>query len=83
MLVTLDKETLDQRPLELAYRYARCRCLMAREQTLEVDAAGVRAATDEALSALNDAQKIRRALTSISDTASGTRADVRLRCSRA
>jgi hypothetical protein len=73
MLVTLDKETLDQRPLELAYRYARCRCLMAREQTLEVDAAGVRAATDEALSALNEAQRIRRALTSISDTASGTR----------
>lgn len=73
MLVTLDKETLDQRALELAYRYARCRCLMAREQTLEVDAAGVRVATDEALSALNDAQKIRRALTSISDTASGTR----------
>ncbi len=73
MLVTLDKETLDQRALELAYRYARCRCLMAREQTLDVDAAGVRAATDEALSALNDAQKIRRALTGISDTASGTR----------
>jgi hypothetical protein len=73
MLVTLDKESLDHHALELAFRYARCRCLMAREQTLEVDAAGVRAATDEALSALNDAQKIRLALTNISNTASGTR----------
>ena len=73
MLVTLDKETLDQHALGLAYRYARCRCLMAREQGLEVDAAGVRAATDEALSALSDAQKIRLALTNITNTASGTR----------
>ncbi len=73
MLVTLDRESLDQHALELAYRYARCRCLMASEQTLEVDAAGVRAATDEALSALNDALKIRLSLTNITNTASGTR----------
>ena len=64
MLVTLDKESLDPRPLELAYRYARCRCLMAREKELEVDAAGVRDAADEALSALKDAQRIRGSLTS-------------------
>ena len=63
MIVTLDKESLDPRPLELAYRYARCRSLMARERTLEVDAAGVRAATEEALSALKNAQGIRGALT--------------------
>jgi hypothetical protein len=73
MLVALDKESHDLRALELAYRYARCRCLMARERTLEVDAAGVQAAAEEALSALKDAQKVRLALTNISTTADGTR----------
>ena len=34
MIVTLDKETFDGRALELAYRYARCRCLMAAEREL-------------------------------------------------
>jgi len=63
MIVTLDRETLDARPLELAYRYARCRCLMATERELRVDAAGVRDAADEALSALREAQKIRTCLT--------------------
>ena len=46
---------------------------MARERTLEVDAAGVQAAAEEALSALKDAQKVRLALTNISTTADGTR----------
>jgi len=63
MIVALDRESLDPRPLELAYRYARCRCLMARERSLQVDAAGVRDAAEEALSALKDAQRIRVALT--------------------
>ena len=63
MIVTLDKETLDARALELAYRYARCRCLMAVERQLEIDAPGVRDAAEEALSALKDAQKIRSSLT--------------------
>src|SRR4051794_21649782 len=63
MIVTLDRETLDPRALELAYRYARCRCLMAAERDLALDAAGVRDAADEALSALREAQKIRSALT--------------------
>ncbi|MEJ7718456.1 MAG: hypothetical protein WKF31_11010 [Thermoleophilaceae bacterium] len=63
MIVALDRETLDPRPLELAYRYARCRCLMALESDLEVDAAGVRAANEEALSALREAQSIKLALT--------------------
>jgi hypothetical protein len=63
MIVTLDKEELDGRALELAYRYARCRCLMAAERDLALDAAGVRDAAEEALSALRDAQKIRSSLT--------------------
>jgi hypothetical protein len=63
MIVTLDKESLDAHALELAYRYARCRCLMTAERELAVDAAGVRDAAEEALSALKDAQKIRSSLT--------------------
>jgi hypothetical protein len=63
LIVVLDRDELDPRALELAYRLARCRCLMASEKLLEVDAAGVRDAAEEALSALRDAQKIRRSLT--------------------
>jgi hypothetical protein len=63
MIVTLDRETLDTRALELAYRYARCRCLMATERDLALDAVGVRDAAEEALSALREAQRIRSSLT--------------------
>jgi hypothetical protein len=63
MIVTLDRDARDARALELAYRYARCRCLMAAERDLALDAAGVRDAAEEALSALRDAQKIRSSLT--------------------
>src|SRR6266511_1519276 len=37
MVVALDKDELDPRALELAYRYARCRCLMAGEKLLDLD----------------------------------------------
>jgi hypothetical protein len=68
MIVTLDRETLDGRGLELAYRYARCRCLMATERDLALDAPGVRDAAEEALSALRDAQRIRSSLTGASNS---------------
>jgi len=74
MIVALDRETFDPRSLELAYRYARCRCLMSVERTLEVDAAGVRTAAEEALSALRDAQRIRSSLTGASNSVEGARA---------
>src|SRR5207247_51385 len=61
MIVTLDKETLDPRGLELAYRYARCRSLMSAERELARDAAGVRDAADEALSPRKDPPRLRRA----------------------
>jgi hypothetical protein len=73
MIVTLDRETIEPRALELAYRYARCRCLMAVERELEIDAAGVRAAAEEALSALKDAQKVRRSLTGASNSVESAR----------
>jgi hypothetical protein len=73
MIVTLDKDTLDERALELAYRYARCRCLMTVERELELDAPGVRDATEEALAALKDAQKIRASLTGATKSVAGAR----------
>jgi putative lipoic acid-binding regulatory protein len=68
MIVTLDREMLDARALELAYRYARCRCLMSAERELALDAAGVRDAAEEALSALREAQKVRSSLTGASNS---------------
>jgi hypothetical protein len=73
MIVTLDRDELDPRPLELAYRYARCRVLMAGERELELDAAGVRDAAEEALSALRDAQSVRGALTGASNNVDSAR----------
>jgi hypothetical protein len=73
MIVALDKETMDPAALELAYRYARCRCLMAAERDLALDAAGVRDAAEEALSALKDAQKIRSSLTGASKSVDAAR----------
>jgi hypothetical protein len=46
---------------------------MARERTLQVDAAGVRAATEEALSALRNAQGIRGALTGATNNVASAR----------
>jgi hypothetical protein len=73
MIVALDRETFDARALELAYRYARCRCLMTAERELQIDGAGVRDAADEALSALRDAQKIRASLTGATKGVDGAR----------
>ncbi|MEA2346932.1 MAG: hypothetical protein QOG62_719 [Thermoleophilaceae bacterium] len=74
MIVTLDKEDLDVRGLALAYRYARVRILGQNDAATEVDAAGVRAATEEASAALKDAQKIRLHLTKASDGVGEARA---------
>jgi hypothetical protein len=73
MIVTLDKETLEPLGLELAYRYARCRCLMAVERELEIDAPGVRDASQEALSALKEAQRIRSSLTGAANSVASAR----------
>jgi hypothetical protein len=73
MIVALDKETFDGAALELAYRYARCRCLMAVERDLAIDAPGVRDAAAEALSALKQAQSIRSSLTGARKGVDGAR----------
>jgi hypothetical protein len=73
MIVALDKETFDVLPLDLAYKYARCRCLMSLERELALDAAGVRDAAEEALSALKQAQSIRSSLTGARKGVDGAR----------
>jgi hypothetical protein len=73
MVVALDKETFDPTALELAYRYARCRCLMAVERDLELDAPGVRDAAQEALSALKEAQRVRSSLTGAANSVTSAR----------
>jgi hypothetical protein len=63
LIVAVDPELPDELGLEVAYRYARLRVLMARDRSLEVDPAGVRDAAEEARSALRQAQAVRLALT--------------------
>jgi hypothetical protein len=69
LIVAVDSEEPDGLALEVAYRYARCRVLMARDRSLTVDAAGVRDAAEEAASALKETQKIRLALTGVESQA--------------
>ena len=73
MIVVLDKEEMDERGLFLAYCHARLRCLVSAEKDLQLDAAGVRAAADEAFSALKAAQGIRNSLTKAERGVAGAR----------
>jgi hypothetical protein len=73
LIVAVDRDEPDDLALEIAYRYARCRVLMAREGELEVDAAGVRVAAEEAASALKKAQAIKLALTGATDSVARAR----------
>ncbi|HEX6115728.1 MAG TPA: hypothetical protein VFY99_01420 [Solirubrobacterales bacterium] len=73
LIVAVDRDEPDDIALEIAYRYARCRVLLAREGELEVDAAGVRAAAEEAQSALKKAHSIKLALTGATDSVARAR----------
>lgn len=73
MIVVLDREQPDERGLFLAYCHARLRCLVAGEKELQLDATGVRAAADEAFTALKTAQAIRNSLTKAEKGVSGAR----------
>jgi hypothetical protein len=73
MVVAFDKESLDPRSLELVYRYASARALMATEQDLEVDAAGVDALVERAAAALKRGKSVRDNLTKIEQGAEGAR----------
>ena len=72
MIVAVDKQDLDSRSLELAYRYARCRCLMAAERRSGSMPRGCDP-LEEALSALKDAQKVRPSLAGATKSVDGAR----------
>lgn len=65
LIVAVGREDPDGPELALAYRLALARVAMARDRDLTVDAGEVRAATEEAVSCLKQAQAIRSTLTGI------------------
>ncbi len=76
LIVAVDPEEPDAIGLRLVYRYARLRVLMARESSLEVDAAGVRDAAETAAAALKRAQAVRLALSNIDKSSKKAREGV-------
>ncbi len=65
LIVAVDRDEPDGLALEVAYRLAAARVLMARESDLEVDAAAVRDAAQSAVATLQQAQRIRSNLTAV------------------
>lgn len=65
LIVAVDREEPDSLALSVAYRLAAARVGMTRDRDLTVDASEVRAAAEEAISCLKQAQAIRSALTGI------------------
>jgi hypothetical protein len=73
MVVALDKEELDARGLELVYRYACARALMAKQDQLDIDAAGVGALAERAAAALKRGKGVRDNLTKAQQGIDGAR----------
>jgi hypothetical protein len=69
MVVVLDRNDPDPLALKLAYRYVRARVLAGGSSALEVDAAGVRDAAEEAAARLKRANRVRKSLTSVTNSA--------------
>lgn len=65
LIVAVDRDEPDSLALAVAYRLAAARVLMVRDRDLTVDASEVRAATEDAITCLKQAQSIRSALTGI------------------
>jgi hypothetical protein len=65
LIVAVDREEPHGLALEVAYRLAAARVMLARDSDLEVDAVAVRDAAAEAVSILRQAQAIRSTLTGI------------------
>ena len=63
MIVAVDREEPDGLGLEVAYRLAAARVSIARDSDLDVDAAAVRDAAEDAIATLKQAQAIRSTLT--------------------
>jgi hypothetical protein len=73
MIAVLDRENPDPIALRLVYRYVRARVLAGAAEELEVDAAGVRDAAEEATARLKRANRVRKSLTSVTNSASAAR----------
>jgi uncharacterized protein YoxC len=73
MIVAVDRDDPSGLSLEVAYRLAAARTLMARDADLEVDPVAVRDAAEEAVSLLKQAQAIRSTLTGIKTSADKAR----------
>jgi hypothetical protein len=69
IIAVVDREDPDPRALRLIYRYVRTRILAASHDSLEVDAAGVRDATEEAAAQLKRANRVRKSLTNVTNSA--------------
>jgi hypothetical protein len=75
IIAVLDREDPDPLALRLVYRYVRARVLAACEGALEVDAAGVRDAAEEAAARLKRANRVRKSLTSVTSSADAARGE--------
>jgi hypothetical protein len=73
MVAVFDKASLDSSGLELVYRYACARALMAAETELDVDAAGVSALLERAAAALKRGKGVRDNLTRAAQGIDGAR----------
>jgi hypothetical protein len=73
MVVVLDKDELDPRGLELVYRYACARALMASEAQLDIDASGVGALVERAAATLKRGKGVRDNLTKAEQGIDGAR----------
>lgn len=73
MIVAVERDDPSGIALEVAYRLAAARTMMARDSALDVDAAAVRDAAEEAVSTLKQAQSIRSNLTGIKTSADKAR----------
>jgi Uncharacterized protein conserved in bacteria (DUF2130) len=73
MIVVLDREEPDLLALRLVYRYVRARLLAQGDHGLDVDAAGVRDAAEEAAARLKRANRVRKSLTVVTNSAEAAR----------
>jgi hypothetical protein len=76
VIAVLDPDDPDPIALRLIYRYVRARVLATSSGGLEVDAAGVRDAAEEAAARLKAANRIRKSLTGVTNSADRAREDL-------
>jgi hypothetical protein len=76
IIAVLDREAPDPLALRLVYRYVRARVLASASDGLEVDAAGVRDAAEEAGATLKRVNRIRKSLTGVTNSADAAREEL-------